>query len=300
MTNLSSIDPAVAEFFKTSNIVKVDTVSGGCINETYTLETSSNTKYFLKLNNDSSAEQMFSSEHYSLNLINQVVPSFAPSPLSFGPTRQRSGGYLIMEYFLMKNDYSSTQQKMLAEKLSKMHAYSGERKEFGFDVVTMLGSTPQDNEWDNDWLSFFKKKRLQYIVDKILETEKNHELSRLWIVLESCLDRFFGGLGGISPSLLHGDLWSGNHATNTITSSPVIFDPACYYGHHEAELSIMTMFGGITESFWAEYHRYYPRSNNFDKRHQLYQLYHYLNHWYLFGGGYKSQSLGIMKELTRY
>ena len=59
---------------------------------------------------------------------------------------------------------------------------------------------------------------------------------------------------------------------------PVIFDPAVYYGHHEADLGIAKMFGGFGESFWGAYHLELPKSEGFERRSWLYELHHHLNH----------------------
>jgi fructosamine-3-kinase len=93
-------------------------------------------------------------------------------------------------------------------------------------------------------------------------------------------------------------LWSGNVGCNPETGEPIIFDPATYYGHSEAELSIMKMFGGFSDSFFNSYHSILPKhEEKFNERQQLYQLYHYLNHYNLFGSGYRGTCMNIIKSL---
>lgn len=101
----------------------------------------------------------------------------------------------------------------------------------------------------------------------------------------------------IVPALLHGDLWGGNVAEDP--SGPIIFDPASFYGHSEYELAIAGMFGGFSRSFYSAYHSEIPQAPGFEKRQQLYQLFHYLNHWNHFGSGYRGSSLSIMRRLTK-
>lgn len=101
----------------------------------------------------------------------------------------------------------------------------------------------------------------------------------------------------IVPALLHGDLWGGNVAQ--CADGPVIFDPASFYGHSEYELGIAGMFGGFNSSFYSAYHEKIPKAPGFAKRNQLYQLFHYLNHWNHFGGGYRGSSVSIMKTLLK-
>lgn len=101
----------------------------------------------------------------------------------------------------------------------------------------------------------------------------------------------------IVPALLHGDLWGGNVAE--CAEGPIIFDPASFYGHSEYELGIAGMFGGFSSSFYSAYHDKIPKAPGFAKRNQLYQLFHYLNHWNHFGGGYRGSSIRIMKDLLK-
>lgn len=101
----------------------------------------------------------------------------------------------------------------------------------------------------------------------------------------------------VVPALLHGDLWGGNVAE--CAEGPVIFDPASFYGHSEYELGIAGMFGGFSSSFYSTYHEKIPKAPGFAKRNQLYQLFHYLNHWNHFGGGYRGSSIRIMKDLLK-
>ena len=100
----------------------------------------------------------------------------------------------------------------------------------------------------------------------------------------------------VKPSLLHGDLWSGNLST-VKEGGWAILDPATYYGHHEAEFG-MSWCGGFSGSFWDGYNSVIPRARGAGDRHDLYTLYHYLNHYNLFGGGYRSSAASILAKLT--
>lgn len=100
-----------------------------------------------------------------------------------------------------------------------------------------------------------------------------------------------------TPSLIHGDLWVGN-AGATEQDGPVIFDPACFFGHHEMELAMMTLFGGFRAEFWDAYHARVPKAPGFADRQKLYQLYYYLNQLNLFGdAGVKATCLRLAHEL---
>lgn len=101
----------------------------------------------------------------------------------------------------------------------------------------------------------------------------------------------------ITPSLIHGDLWIGN-AGATEEHGPIIFDPACFFGHHEMELAMMTLFEGFRDDFWGAYHAKVPKAPGFETRHKLYKLYYYLNQLNLFGdAGVKATCLRLAHEL---
>jgi fructosamine-3-kinase len=104
----------------------------------------------------------------------------------------------------------------------------------------------------------------------------------------------FKGLN-IKPSILHGDLWSGNIAT--VDGKPSIFDPAVYYGHHEADFG-MSWCAGFSPAFFEAYWSVIEKDEGgFEERKIMYQLYHILNHYNMFGGGYRSQAMGMLKQL---
>uniref|UniRef100_A0A8D1DQH1 protein-ribulosamine 3-kinase n=1 Tax=Sus scrofa TaxID=9823 RepID=A0A8D1DQH1_PIG len=146
--------------------------------------------------------------------------------------------------------------------------------QFGFDVVTCCGYLPQVNDWQSDWVTFYARQRIQPQMELLEQGSGDREARELWAALQLKIPDLFRDLD-IVPALLHGDLWGGNVAEDP--SGPVIFDPASFYGHSEYELAIA----------------------GFERRHQLYQLFHYLNHWNHFGAGYRGSSLSIMRNLVR-
>ena len=109
------------------------------------------------------------------------------------------------------------------------------------------------------------------------------------------LEFFFNGHSP-HPSLLHGDLWGGNASCDT-NGRPFIFDPASYYGDRETDLAFTYMFGGFTASFYDSYQKTFPLSPGFEVRKILYNLYHELNHFNLFGGGYASSAQSSVNQL---
>ena len=95
---------------------------------------------------------------------------------------------------------------------------------------------------------------------------------------------------------MHGDLWSGNYGISR-DGEPVIFDPAVYFGDREADLAMTELFGGFGSEFYAGYQAAWPLDAGYQQRKTLYNLYHILNHYNLFGGGYASQAEGMIDRL---
>jgi fructosamine-3-kinase len=123
------------------------------------------------------------------------------------------------------------------------------------------------------------------------------QLQQQATILLSELGFFFDAYRPI-PALLHGDLWSGNYGISD-AGLPVIFDPAVYYGDREAEMAMTELFGGFPATFYAAYERSWPLDPGYKQRKQLYNLYHILNHFNLFGGGYEGQALSTLQGLNR-
>ncbi|MCE5316688.1 MAG: fructosamine kinase family protein [Parachlamydia sp.] len=214
-------------------------------------------------------------------------------PHPFCAVRIEDKAYLALEYIEMHPGSPKT-DRILGEKLALMHLKEASR-EFGFDCDNTLGPTPQLNPWTGDWVQFFRKSRLEFQLALIQERYRDAEIVELGNRLCHHLETLFQGLS-IRPSLLHGDLWAGN--ATVVADEPVIFDPACYYGHHEAELSIMQMFGGFSREFFLAYHARIPKAEGFEERQLCYQLYHYLNHYNIFGPGYRQSCLSILQKLV--
>uniref|UniRef100_S4RIZ6 protein-ribulosamine 3-kinase n=1 Tax=Petromyzon marinus TaxID=7757 RepID=S4RIZ6_PETMA len=157
----------------------------------------------------------------------------------------------------------------------------------------------QLNEWQEDWVTFFSRQRLQLQLDMIEKDYGERETHELWSRLQLRLGDFFRDVE-VVPALLHGDLWTGNAAE--INEGPVIFDPASFYGHSEYELAIAGSSTGCSRSFsstlHSSYHALIPKSQGFvDSRLSLHQLFHYLNHWNHFGTGYRGSSISTMRSL---
>ncbi|XP_065191478.1 ketosamine-3-kinase-like isoform X2 [Sycon ciliatum] len=169
-------------------------------------------------------------------------------------------------------------------------------EQFGFECTTCCGFLPQDNTWCASWPEFYARSRLQTQMDMLAENHGDREALQLWSEAQLKIDSFFRDVE-VKPSLIHGDLWGGN--VGQTATSPVVFDPASCYGHHEFDLGIGVMFGSFSPAFHNAYHKVVPKSPNFDKRTDLYQLFHHLNHWNHFGSGYRGSSISLLRSVAK-
>ncbi|XP_038558234.1 ketosamine-3-kinase [Micropterus salmoides] len=288
---------------------------GGCISEGQSYDTDTG-RVFVKINHKSQAKLMFDGEHASLEAIFKTETVKVPKPVKVIEL-DRGGCVFVMEHLDMRG--LSKYSKCLGEQLAALHLHNKRQldklnkeqqtvgkgagqsevagvQKFGFSVTTCCGYIPQQNEWQDDWVKFYSQQRLQHQLNLVEKSYGDREAREAWAELQLKIPQFFKDLE-ISPALLHGDLWGGN--VSECEEGPVIFDPASFYGHSEFELGIAGMFGGFNSSFYSAYHEKIPQAPGFAKRNQLYQLFHYLNHWNHFGGGYRGSSIRIMKNLLK-
>lgn len=163
---------------------------------------------------------------------------------------------------------------------------------FGFAVDNTIGGTPQPNKWTSSWVDFFRDQRLLHQVN----VSGNSELQALAAPVAEHLDVLFEDLDEIRPSVLHGDLWSGNMAS--VGGQPAVFDPAVYFGHSEADFG-MSWCAGFGQAFYDAYFSELPKAPLFERRRDLYLVYHYLNHYNLFGSGYLGESERLLRKLQK-
>ncbi|XP_028842237.1 ketosamine-3-kinase [Denticeps clupeoides] len=299
----------------TSTLKSTGHSGGGCISEGQSYDTDHG-RVFVKINHKSEAKLMFDGEMTSLDAMLQTGTVKVPKPLKVIEL-DTGGAAFAMEHVDMRS--LSKYLAQLGEHLADLHLHNQRLKEkqstemqtigkgsgqsdipvidkFGFHVKTCCGYLPQVNEWQGDWVAFFSQQRLQHQLQLLEKSYGDREANELWSQLQLKIPHLFADVE-VFPALLHGDLWSGNVAE--CSDGPIIFDPAAFYGHSEYELGITGMFGGFGKAFYNAYHEKIPKSPGFAKRNQLYQLFHYLNHWNHFGGGYRGSSLRIMKDLLK-
>ncbi|KAF2157665.1 Ketosamine-3-kinase [Myriangium duriaei CBS 260.36] len=280
--------------------------------------------FFMKTGTGKEADIMFEGEHASLNAVSGAVPTLCPH--SFGHGRFESSPdkhFLVTDFMDLsgRRDSASSTGMSLAEKMAKLHTTPApipegyDAPQFGFPATTCCGDTPQDNSFKSSWAEFYAENRLRFILHRAEKSNGTDQQFRSLVdkTADQVVPRLIGdghlnSGKGVQPVVVHGDLWSGNAGRGNLPSmqpgsfEPVIFDSSACYAHSEYELGIMNMFGGFGGSFLKEYHKLCPKSepvDEYEDRVALYELYHHLNHYALFGGGYRSGAANIMKNLIR-
>jgi len=268
-------------------VAKHLTVSGGCINEAWCLDGADGRRFFVKTNR-ADTEEMFAAEAAGLREILAAKAVAVPAPVCSGRAEERA--FLVLEYLPLGGGEASVE---LGHGLARMHRYSS--ADYGWWRDNTIGSTPQINTPNSDWIAFWGEQRLGYQLRLVRQKGYGGNLQRMG---EQLLQRFSALFSGYTPvpSLLHGDLWSGNQAV-TDSGEPVIFDPAVYYGDRETDIAMTELFGGFSSRFYAAYNEAWPLDEGYPVRRDLYNLYHILNHLNLFGGGYLHQAEQMMARL---
>jgi fructosamine-3-kinase len=261
-------------------------VGGGCINQASRVRYG-DTTYFVKLN-AASGYDMFAAEAKGLEELRLCNALKTPVPVCAGSDSQSA--WLVMENLALGGHGCTAG---LGEGLAEMHCITRDR--YGWELDNTIGSTPQENAWMDDWLDFWRKRRLRFQLEL---AARNGAGSGLLSKGEALLDTFPRLFDGYTPqaSLLHGDLWSGNYAC-TSAGEPAIFDPAVYYGDREADIAMTELFGGFSQDFYAAYNNSFPLDSGYSVRKTLYNLYHILNHFNMFGGGYLGQAQRMIESL---
>lgn len=263
-------------------------IGGGCINRCYRV-TAPGRAFFVKLN-AADRRAMFEAEATALAEIAATATVHVPHPLCWGANRDAA--WLVLEHI----EFGEAQTRSMArlgEELAALHRVTA--KNFGWATDNTIGATPQVNTQNRDWAEFWRDCRLGYQLALAGERGAPKSLLQKGARLACGFSALFKN-ADIKPALLHGDLWGGNAGFDR-TGSPVIFDPAVYYGHREADVAMTELFGGFSADFYAAYRGAFALDAGYEVRKQLYNLYHVLNHFNLFGGGYARQAETLIDRL---
>jgi fructosamine-3-kinase len=236
---------------------------------------------------------MFSLEAQGLNELSKAGVFSIPEVLLVDD-EPPSGlpAFLAMEA-LMPGKPSTGGWAELGRSLARMHRVTA--SSFGSHHDNYIGRLPQSNLSENSWDNFFVKHRLEAQAEQgrgngwfSAEIEKLFS-SKLELIRELLLS------AEEPPSLLHGDLWSGN--VYWADFGPTIIDPAVYYGSREADLAFTECFNRFDQRFYESYNQEYPLSPGYEQRREVLNLYHLMTHSNLFGAGYISQFERALRDL---
>jgi fructosamine-3-kinase len=275
-------------------IVDRQSIGGGCINQVYRISGRSRSdrqEYLLKLN-QASLIAMFEAEAAGLLALAATQTIKVPAPICWGIAGKHS--YIVLEYLDLTTTATPQHWLEMGKNLAAMHRFRPlDGVEFGWQIGNTIGSTPQINTWESDWATFFTNRRIGYQLQ--LAQAKGGYFPKAAKLLQA-IPRILADRQP-QPSLVHGDLWSGN-ASFTTAGIPVIFDPATYWGDREVYLALTELFGGFPADFYQGYAQVYSLDPGYSQRKDLYNLYHILNHYNLFGGSYRSQANSTIDRLV--
>ncbi|KAJ1904780.1 hypothetical protein GGI09_004690 [Coemansia sp. S100] len=279
--------------FADDNITLLTRIGSSKINDTYMADTTNGCRYFVKHHiadtdmDQQSCIKMFEAEVAGLSALQQTGAFRVPQTLGIVPVSD--GAFLVTEYIQLQ---PLSDQKKFGQALAAMHLAKGPDK-FGFHIDNHIGTTPQLNSWKESWVDFLYM-RLKFQFDQAPFPE---EAQRQAEQLLANLPTFFQDIPNIVPSIIHGDLWSGNCAADE-NGEPVVYDPAVYWGHNESELGIMRLFGRFSDELYEAYHAYIPKAPGFDKRAPIYELYHLVNHLNMFGVAYLGRCTHLLQIIS--
>jgi len=263
-------------------------VAGGSISRTVRLETNGG-PVLLKLESPDGAD-LLAAEAESLEALRDSASVAVPAVLAQGIAGSQA--YLALQWIEFRSKSPAAERRLGAE-LALLHRRMA--SDFGWHRDNYIGRTPQPNDRSDEWLAFFRDRRLRYQLGLARRNGVGGEACELGAALLADLERFFDGRS-VQPSLLHGDLWGGNWGA-TAGGTPYLFDPASYFGDREADLAMTRLFGGFGHAFYEAYEAAWPLDAGWERRVELYNLYHLLNHFNLFGGMYRGQVVATLRGL---
>lgn len=279
---------AVVEKWLGACLLEVRPMSGGDINQVFRIRLTNSKDFVLKLNSKDHYPEMFEKEAAGLRLLESAGCRVPRVEMSFV---ERSHQFLIME-FIEEGRARSASWEGFGRQLATLHLKT--KDTFGLDHDNYIGSLDQKNSRKDNWTEFFISNRLEPLIRKA--RVRNLLRSNHLKAFESLFSRLPQLIPEEDPSMLHGDLWSGNLIFDEL-GEPVFIDPAVYFGHREVDLAMTRMFGGFNDSFLVSYNEIRPLEKGWEERIELHNLYPALVHLVLFGSSYLS---GIERTLSRF
>lgn len=268
-------------------ILSSSPLGGGSINEVHLLKTT-NGNFCLKYNLRDSFPKMFEAEAKGLELLSKAQTIRVPRIVFHENLTDYS--FLLLEYINSISRIKGFWQDF-GSSLALLHRNKSEL--FGLDYNNYMGSLSQNNCYHSEWVDFFIEERLDKQVGLAMRRgllDKSEEK-----LFEKLYPRLYEILPEEPPSLIHGDLWSGNYIVSD-EGKACLIDPAVYYGNREIDLAMSTLFGGFTPEFYTSYDKEYPLEPGWKERLDLYNLYPLLIHLNLFGSSYLGSILSILRR----
>lgn len=294
-----SPEQAIKDIFgQDAEIRDMKQMSGGDSNDAYCLYLADGTKVFLKMNKKD-RKDFFTAEACGLEALGSLQAVSVPEILALGTDEDTDQAFLILEYIESQRPQKAYWEAF-GQQLAMLHrskwgrtiVNAGKTGAYGFTEDNFIGISPQKNRPDASWIHFYRDCRLAPQLDrarKYLSLDIQRKAERLLDHLDAYLRE------PEFPSLLHGDLWSGNMICGT-ENRPWIIDPAVYVGDYETDLAMTQLFGSLPRTFYEAYREINPVIwKEYEERRDLYHLYHLLNHLNLFGTAY----LGSVERMIR-
>jgi fructosamine-3-kinase len=270
-------------------VTGISSVPGGDINQCYRLETDKG-PFFIKVNASIFGLDFFEKEARGLILLANTGAIRVPRPLFDGKFHQQV--YLVMEA-LDKGTPVADFWERFGTSIAAVHTHHA--PQFGLEYPNYIGKLHQFNQQHDSWHDFYCNERIMRLAYKARDRQMLD--SAAIAMAENICARLKDLIPEEQPSLLHGDLWSGNY-TVTADGAPAVFDPAVYYGHREMDLAMARLFGGFDQRFFTAYDAAYPLLPGAAERVPLFQLYPLMVHLLLFGGGYHRQVQEILGQFA--
>lgn len=268
-------------------VLDIKSIGGGCINQTYRIATPDR-YFFCKVNSASKFPHLFDREKNGLLLI--AKQNLIKTPEVINHTIASGQQILVLEW-IEEGERNKQFWKSFGEELAALHRVSNEY--FGLEEDNFMGSVLQSNQFQKSWIDFFIQQRIEPLLHRCMDKGLLHpkHLQQFEILFKH-LPKIFNEE---KPSLVHGDLWSGNFMC-TKANKAVLIDPAVYFGHRSVDLAMTTLFGGFDQIFYEAYHHHFPFPNNYRQQWQVANLYPLLIHLFLFGKSYLPEIEGTLKN----
>jgi len=268
-------------------VLQIRPLSGGDIGNAFQIECARK-KYFIKMTKAGGPKGLIQAEIKNLNLLAELVPENIPK--FYLPQNEEVSEVLILDYITPEQPNRFFWDK-LARSLAKVHAQKSEK--FGLFYANYIGSISQPNVSSSSFANFFGETHILYMYKKanqFFETSFHKKIETLCSKLANLIPEE-------TPSLIHGDLWSGNFLCGQGQKSFFI-DPACTFGHREADIAMSKLFGGFDQRFYEAYQEATPLADGWAERLDLFQLYPLLVHVNLFGAQYVPSCKSIISKYS--